>query len=233
MKAAMTVIPIVLCVMLILVPFMEFIGLITGTEFELYSETAMVIVQAVLCAGAVTALFIIKPRYDKLGRTFVILLLPFSIANGLCFVDPAWAWSPLFVLAVCGCSLAIYVRFSSDSVGKAISAVFSVLASIAVIVLYVYNLVYGSFFSDVTVKKTVPSPDGNYVAEVVTDASVLGDKTRVNVRRSEQLFGVVIGGFSEKAQLVYTGADYEVDTVKIIWENESTVLVNGNEFIIE
>lgn len=230
MKAAMLAIPILLCTMLILIPVMEFIGLVTNTDFNLYNEIATVIVQTVLCVGAVTALFIIKPRYGKAGRIFVILLLPFSLANGLCFADPAWGWSILFVLIICGCSLAIYIRFSRDSVGKAVSAVLSVLAAIALVVLYVYNLVYNSFFSDITVIRSIGSPDESYVAEVISDASVLGDKTRVRIKQSEQRFGALIGGFSEKSQLIYTGEDYEIDTVRISWTNEKTVAVNGTEY---
>lgn len=230
MKYAMLAIPIVLCVMLIFVPFMELLGIITNTEFNLYNEIATVIVQTVLCVGAVIALFIIKPRYGKAGRFFVILLLPISLLNGLCFVKPEWGWSILFVLLLCGCSLAIYIRFSRDSVGKAVAAVVSVLVAIALAVLYVYNLVYTSFFSDITVVNTIASPDESYVAEVVTDASVLGDKTRVRIKPSEQCFGVLIGGFSDKAQVIYTGEDYEVDTVRISWINEKTVAVNGTEY---
>lgn len=232
MKYAMTAIPIVLCVILIFIPIMELSGLVTGTEFKLYNEIATVIVQTVLCVGAVTALFIVRPRYGRTGRIFVILLLPISLLNALCFADPAWGWSILFVLMICGCSFAIYVRFASDSVGKAISAVVSVLAAVAFIALYVYNLVYTSFFSNITVEKTVGSPDGGYVAEVLTDESVLGDKTRVSVRPTDRCFGAIIGGFSKKPQLIYTGEDYEVDTVRISWANEKTIVINGTEYEI-
>ncbi len=218
-----------LCVLLAIVPLCEFIALLSGTDFGLYNEKVIVIIQGVLSAGAATALFILRPRLDKLGNTFAILLLPVALLNGLCLVNPEWGWSILFVALFCGCSVAIFAKFALDSTGKAIGAVASVLLAIAVVVLYLYNLVYTSFFSEITVRKTIPSPNGSLVAEVVTDSSLLGDKTLVKVRESEPNCGVLIGAFSDKPIQLYSGEDYEIDTVRIVWEKENLVVINGEE----
>lgn len=235
MKARNTVlmiIPIALCAVFAIVPIFELIGLIKGLDFVLYSELAIVIVQTLLAVGATVALFILKPRYERTGRIFLMLGAPISLLNALCFANSERGSSIIFALICAGCIFALFLKFVPDSNLKATSAVFSVLITIAIVVVYLIGLVYGAFINKYTVSETFTSIEGNYVAELGTSESLMGTKTVVYVARAEAEFGAVLGSYWQKPVCIYEGEDYEVKTAVISWLDENTVIINDGEYKI-
>ncbi len=230
MKAVILAIPIVLCVLLLIVPIFELVGLVNGVDFFLHNEIVMVIIQTVLTGGAAVALFIIKPEYEKTGRIFIILLAPISLINALCFADCEWGYSIIFAVVWSACAFAMYYKFVPDSGFKATSAVFSVLLAVALVVLYAWNMIYGSLINKRTIEETYPSMDGTYIAEAGTSKSLIGTKTTVYITKADPAADSFIGYYQVKPVKIYEGEEYEIKTASISWLDDSTVIVNDQAY---
>ena len=232
MKIASLVIPIVLCLLMIIVPIFELVAFNNDLDFALYNETAMVITQAVLCFGSMIAILIMRPSYDWLGSIFWILLAPIGLLNALCFVVSEWEYS-LIVAAIWVCSiLAIYIKFIPDSIVKAASAVVSILTFITiVVVLLVFRLFLPQALPD-EVRAEIGSPNGEYVADVMLSKSLTGEKTKIEVRKLNPDTRAVFGAYTKKPVKVYEGESHEIQTAAIAWKDDSTIIVNGNEYAV-
>lgn len=225
--------PIVLCALFALMPLFEFIALCTGLDFRINAELALAVIFALLSAAALAFSLVYKPKYNKAGKILLTLALPLSILTALSFVTGSNNWSFLFALIWCGCALLLYIKFVPDSNLKALSAIVSVLLAIAFAVIWLWGLISTAFISDITVHSEHPSIDGYYKAEVCVSDSLIGSKTVVRISRAEKEFGVLLGRFWQYPTEIYEGEDYEYKTVQINWLDESTVIINGNEYVIE
>ncbi len=235
MKIASLVIPIVLCVLLIIVPIFELVALTNGIEFALYAEKAIVIIQAVLSLGSAIAIFILRQRYDWLGQLFVLLLLPISLCNALCFVNSEWDMSIFVALIWVGSALAIYLKFVPDSVPKAFSAIVSVLLAVVILGSYIiFDLFLPRAFSR-DVQRTIESTKGTYVAEIILakDNPFAGESTVVEVSMVEPKTRAFLGRYDYKPIEIYSGEDYEIETIIIEWKDDSTLLIGGKEYPVK
>lgn len=230
MKAVMLAIPIVLCVLLLIVPIFELIGLINGLDFILHNELAIVITQTVLTVGATVALFVLKAEYGRTGRIFLMLLAPIALLNSLCFADCEWAYSIIFAVVWSVCAFVLYYRLVPDSAFKATSAVFSVLIALAFVGLYLWNLLYGSFINDRTVEATYTSMNGTYVAEVCTSKSLIGTKMTVYIAASDPKSENMLGYYQAKPAKIYEGEEHETKTASISWLDDETVIINDEAY---
>lgn len=230
MKTVIYAIPIVLCVLLLIVPILELIGVANGLDFFHYNEIVTVVLQTVLTVGATVTLFVLKPEIDLTGRIFLTLLTPIALLNALCFYDGVWGLSVIFAVVWGGCALALFIKFVPDSNLKATSAVFSVLIAIAFVGMYLVNLIYVSFFNERTVKSEYPSMYGTYVAEVGTTESAFGTKTTVYIAKAEPEFKALIGYYQAKPTEIYEGEEYEVKTALISWLDDETVIINDQAY---
>ena len=230
MKKVIFAIPIVLCVLLLIVPILELIGLVNGLDFFLHSEIVTVVLQAVLTVGATVTLFVVKPEIDLTGRIFLTLLTPIALLNALCFYDGVWGLSVVFAIIWCGCAIALFIKLVPDSNGKATSAVFSVLIGIAFVGMYLVNLIYVSFFNERIVESECPSMYGTYVAEVGTTEGAFGTKTTIYIAKAEPEFKAVIGYYQAKPTKIYEGEEYEYKTAIISWLDDETVIINDQAY---
>lgn len=229
MKIATIVIPVVLCVLLLILPVFELVGLINGLEFVLFNETAVVITQTVLCVGSAVAIFILKPEYERTGRIFWMLALPVSLLNALCFADRSML-SVILAVIWSAAVFAVYIKFVPDSGFKATSAVFSVLAAVAFAVIFIVFGIFEPIVNERTVNSSLASPAGTYSAETVTVKTPLSEKMNLDIRKTEPEMNAVLGAYYKKTVTVYEGESYETQTAKISWKDDSTVVVNGTEY---
>lgn len=229
MKTVMLIIPIVLCVLLLIVPVFEIFGLINYLDFIPHNEIVLAIVQTVFAVGATIALFVLKPTYDITGRIFLTLLAPIAILNSLCFADASWKFTVIFAVVWGGCAFALYYKFVPDSYFKATSAVFSVLLTIAFVVLYLINLIHGSI-SEQTLESSYPSMHGTYTAEVYTTKSIGGTGMSVEIAKTEPDFDNFIGYFQAKPITIYVGEEHETKTAIITWLDDETVIINDTAY---
>lgn len=224
------ILPIVLCVVFIIVPVFELVGLLKGLDFQLYAERAMVIIQAVLALGSMIALLIMRPEYGNTGKIFLMLALPVSLLNALCFTNSEWALSILFAVVWCVCVFVLYYKFVPDSGFKAFSAVVSVLTAVAVVVLYLWSIIYGSFVHKFTVTESVGSMNGTYIAELGTDDSLFGTSAAVYVKKAEPEIDTFMGYYTSDPMLAYEGEDYEIKTIILSWLDDETLIINDAEY---
>lgn len=225
-------VPIVLCTLFAIFPVLELIGLCTGLEFRIHGEAAFAVIFAVLSVSATVFFFIFKPSFSRTGRIFLTFAAPLSLLTAISFVCAEWGASVIFALVWLGCVFALYIKFLPDSNGKAITAAVSVLLAIALVVIYLWGIIYGAFVSKTEITSTFPSIDGYYQAELGTEKSVLSTKTVIYVSRTEAEFGALFGSFWQESKLIYEGEEYEVKLAQINWLNETTVVINGEEYYI-
>ncbi len=231
MKIACLVIPIVLCVMLVILPIFELIALLSGLDFNIYSELVMPIILTVLAVGAVIAIYIMKPDYGRTGKIFCNLLTPLALLNALCFVDCNSFVTVILAIIWSGCVFAIYLKFVPDGFFKAASAVVSVLLTIAFVALYLVVNVLGNVTNTRTIEETLESPDGALYAEISTVDALFGEKMEVVVRDNSPT-GALFGSYTYKDQTVYEGEPHETQTARIEWKDDDTLLINGTEYDI-
>lgn len=231
MKIACLVIPIVLCVMLVILPIFELIAFASDLDFNIYSELVMPIILTVFAVGAVIAIYVMKPEYGRTGRIFCNLLTPLALLNALCFVDCSSFVTVVLAVIWSGCVFAIYLKFVPDGFFKATSAVVSVLLTIAFVALYLVVNVLGNVTHTRTVEDTLESPDGALYAEICTVDALFGETMEVVVRDNAPA-GALFGSYTYKAQTVYEGEPHEIQTAKIEWKDDDTLLINGKEYNI-
>lgn len=231
-NAIMTAIPIVLCLLLLLVPILELVGLCKGLEFSLNNELALVIVQAVLAVGALVAFLVIKPEPNLACRISLLLAAPIAVANALCFVDSESIASLIIALICGGCVFTIYLRFLPDSNLKAASAVISVLLTILLAVLFVWGLIYGSVIKQKTVHEEIASPNGEYIAVVCSEKSLFGTDTVIYIRKAEPEGKALFGSYRVPDMLVYEGEDHEVKSAVLSWLDDETLIINDRAYAV-
>ncbi len=228
---ALTAIPIAICVIFIIVPIFEAIGLMIGLDFSLYSETLIAILQTVVAIGATVAVFILKPKYSTLPRLCLLFAAPISLLNALSFANGDWGGSIICAVIWCGCILALYLKFVPDSVLKAMSAIVSVLVAIVFCVVFVWGLISGAL-SERKVEDSYESHNGTYVAEVCVEESLISSKTVIIVKRATPEFGAFFGSYSAPEMTVYEGEAHEAETALINWLDDETVIINGEAYRI-
>ncbi len=235
MKIASLVIPIVLCVLFIILPIFEFVAFTNDLEFSLYAEPAIVITEAVLALGSAIAIFIMRQKYDWVGKLFVILLLPITLCNAFCFVNSEWDKSIFISLIMVASVLAIYLFFVPDSIPKAFSAIVSVLLGVGILTCYViFDLFMPKAFPH-DVQKEIKSPKGTYIAEVLlSNENILeGEKMVVEVYTVVPKTKAVLGRYDYKPKEIYKGESYEAETLIIEWKDDSTLLIAGKEYPVK
>lgn len=228
---ALRAVPTVLLVVFMILPVYELIGFLTELEFSLYSEKLIVILQAILAIGAVVALFIFKPKLELWEKACLLLTFPLSIVNAFTFVNGVWGGSIIFALISCGCIFAIYLKFLPDSVLKAISAIVSVLLTIVICIVFVWNLISGALTDRIPDDK-YESLNGTFVAEVYIEESLISSKTVVVIKRTEPEFGAFFGSFHSPEMTIFEGEEHAAETIMINWLDDETVIINGEAYRI-
>ena len=82
--------------------------------------------------------------------------------------------------------------------------------------------------------RTITSPERNYRAEVIdVNEGALGGATIVEVYDLRKQFDGVIFLFQKEPQVVYYGDWGEFETMKLEWESEQVLLINGHPNKVE
>lgn len=236
MKRILSYSPLIVFILYAFLPACSLIGALSGYAFTLYSEPVYTIGLSVITLAAMVLFLCIKPKLNKANAVFCALLAPFSAINGLCLVlaDNHWTLlSTMITFLCCGCSIVLAVRFVYPPVLKFLSLILSVLLLLCLLFAFAVKLLFGSFGYQAVVQ-SVPSPQGTFVAEVIdSDEGALGGDTLVQVRNNRKRVNLLVGQFSKAPVCVYTGEWGEFETMEIDWEDEQTLLINGETYWIE
>lgn len=85
-----------------------------------------------------------------------------------------------------------------------------------------------------SVVQTLPSPGGTYYAEVIdSDQGALGGDTLVEVHEPQKRVNLLLIELRKDPQRVYWGDWGEFKTMKISWESEQVLVINGKPYELE
>lgn len=107
------------------------------------------------------------------------------------------------------------------------------LGSLVAVVGIFESVFVGEKFGKTSVVKQVPSPNQNYVAEVVdVDQGALGGDTLVNIKGTGKEIPVLLGKLVPGEENVYEGEWGEFETMVIQWKDNHTLLIDGKEYTV-
>lgn len=174
-----------------------------------------------------------KTNYGKSMRFFYALLPLFSLINAFIYVFKSRTLFVAVCMAVCIiCSAIICEKICKSDLVKILSVTFSSLLFVLFLI-FSASFIFFSSFSENTVKRNIPSPDGAYYAEIIdSDQGALGGDTVVYVHKNSKL-DLLILTVSKIPQRVYIGEWREYEAMQIQWKGNSCLLINSKEIHIE
>ena len=162
-----------------------------------------------------------------------------AVLSAVCFIDPLSEMTDARKLLVVACLIlsgaaCVYmcVRFSRS---RALMITVLSLNAVALVPLAFFVFIactLGSIGED-TVVKSVPSPDGRLIAEVIDDdQGALGGSTQVWIRGSREGRFLLIG-WKEAGKRLYYGKWGEFNRMTLEWEDGETLLIDGKSYRAE
>lgn len=226
-------------------------GIGRGYTLVLYHgwlQSAMVTV--LLLTTAIIA-FRRKITLDAREQVVLNLLLPMTIWFQIYLIMMYFEYDGYIQLIICLlsgltsiiCLLCLFFRYRFciplKIIFGLISAVLMVIWFLAtcfgalVVVVGIFESVFGEF-GKTSVVKQVPSPNQNYIAEVVdVDQGALGGDTLVNIKKSGKEISVLLGKLVPDEENVYEGNWGEFETMVIEWKDNHTLVIDGKEYTVD
>ena len=230
MKRMLHILSYVLFALVGLFPF----GKVLGYTVEVVNFPAYAVITAAI---SVDFLFF-SMKTEELGKDGVIkvllaVLTPISMINTIVWIQE----SDSKLVVICGlicsvCCLILTLKYGKPLALKIIALILSALLAAPVGFFSLFALTIGKFGQE-TVVKTLPSPNGNYYAEVIdSDQGALGGDTLVEVYSNQKIDLLVIK-FSPKPQRVYLGEWGAYKTMDIYWKGDSCLVINSVEYAVK
>lgn len=232
MKKLISASPLFLCLIYLFLPFCCWIGAACGYRFTLYHYPAAIITTAALSLVLSVSLFLSRADIRGANAVFSAFTLLLAVFNGYFYLGH-WDAAILFTLACCGCSAAVLIKFARPFAVKTVTGILSILMFVLLLFISMLILAFGNFGSN-SVVVSVESPQGTYLAEVIdSDQGALGGDTLVQVTNRKKVVPLPIGEYSKAAVRVYTGEWGEWETMWIRWEDDNTLLIDGERYVME
>ncbi len=124
---------------------------------------------------------------------------------------------------------------TKKSAAKALLTVIGVIAlmllPIFILALILYT-VFSPLMGERTVIEAIDSPDGAYCAEIIdSDEGALGGGTYIEVYKHNFLLELL--GIKPRSERVYTGEYAEYRELEVRWKDGRTLVIGGEEYIID
>lgn len=204
-----------------------------GYEFSLFNYSVCAVIFAVIYAAGVVLSFISKEEINKKIDAAMLVLLPFlTLANlGIYLYESklkAVVTACIMICFICSAILLI----------KHVKSLFFLIASITLSALAILPLVLFvgialEPFPQITVVKTVLSPEGTYYAAVTdVDTGALGGNTCVHIHKTKNP-DLLLFKISKTPQRVYLGEWKAYENMQIYWINENLIEIDEIEYSIE
>ena len=161
------------------------------------------------------------------------LLVPVSLAWLLASVWENRSFL-IFLLALVWVTLSFALMFTygNEVHLKGVVAGLSLLVLVLLVLFLGFLLVFT--IGQNTVVQTLPSPGGTYYAEVIdSDQGALGGDTLVEVYDTRKKIDLFFLRVQKNPQLVYLGDWGEFMNMKLVWESEQVLRINGKSYEIE
>lgn len=210
-------------------PAMRTVSYLTPLEFYLHSELVYLLL---ICAAALWLCLYLYRQDNAPSHWLSLLLLPVAIIAGtleILFFRTVFA-IPLSALRLI-CAGAIYSWFVPQRWYRNLTTFVCTLLLLAYFWMCWIGLVFGQIGSHHIVQE-VPSPDGEKVAELIDDnQGALGGNTLVCVRYRDVL-PLGFGGLRPDSKQIYRGSWGSHEEIKLIWLDDTTLMINDHPYNI-
>lgn len=233
MKKAMLLLT-VLLVMIAWYPLLVISG--WAQEFTVTLRFPLVTCVVLTLMFALVGMCLLRGEHKKTNLVTSVLsslLVPFSIVN-----ISVWVWENrsfwILVLTSVWVVFAVLVMYTygNHSFFQGVVMGGSAVVLLAVLLLSMFFLFFS--FGRVTVVRTVPSPEGTYYAELIDDdQGALGGNTLVKVYDTRKRLDLHFLSVYKNPQQVYWGRWGEFEDMKLEWESEQVLLINGRSYEVE
>ncbi len=215
------------------VPACSLIAVGMGYEFTLKNPMGFSIAAAAISTVCSLILLCSRSTKSKLDAFLSVFIAPLSAVTGIVMLRGNYVNAALVIFAVCFiCTFIVLFKYARPIFLRIIAIIFSCFA-MAVYVIGVAITVFLGGLAVNTVAKTVESPDGSYIAEVIdSDQGALGGDTLVEVSNVKDRIDLYIAEFTRPSVRVYMGEWGEAESMEISWKDNSTVVINGREYLI-
>jgi len=139
------------------------------------------------------------------------------------------------LVLVCG----YIIFFVNQRIQKTVKLIFALLYGLLITLLLLvlgvmaFLAVIMGDFGSTTVMKSLPSPDGVYLAELISsDQGALGGSTHVIVTDVKHVLHLGVGRIQRQPEYVYRGSYGAVFSLEMHWESDSTLVINGDAYNI-
>ncbi len=169
-----------------------------------------------------------KREVTWVNQAVILLLLPISLLNWLCYVLlSGWNYT-ILCMAICSICAGIYLKkYIQKKVLRRILFFLCFLLFIPVSFVSFFDWLFQDFGRN-TVIQTLDSSDGNYRAAVIChDQGILGGDVVVEVYQVQTKMNFYIFQIWKKPKRVYFGDWAMYQDIKICWVEEDALSING------
>ncbi|MBQ3073367.1 MAG: hypothetical protein IJD19_01665 [Ruminococcus sp.] len=224
----------ILFFMTIALPIGTLASFFSGYCFELISyRTVSAVIALLALACAVLSLVMKDELRSKISSVLYILSAPLSLLNMLFYMfkcPSVIVGACMFIYFLCCCYLC--VKHGKIKPLKLTAVIISASLAIPVFLLSLIFIVFGNIGQN-TVTNSAVSPNGYYTAEVIdSDQGALGGDTLVKVYENTEVNAIIFKIF-KRPQTVYFGNWGEAKNMQMYWKDNSHLVINSVEFLIE
>ena len=233
MKKILSVCVCLLFIMTAILPLGRLISALFGYTFELINIFTFSVIIAVISVFAVIFSFISKEKTDSKITVLSHILLPLSFINAVfCIFESGQIAVVICVLISVVCSFFLMVRNTMSKVRKIVISVLFALMTAFLLFFAFIMLMFGTI-GQTTIDRTVESPDNSRYAQVlIIDQGALGGNTVVDVYERKEI-NAGIFKIKKKPQTVYIGEWGESENMQIYWKDDTCLVINSEEYVLE
>ena len=215
-----------------LLPFSAVAFYLFGYSFRLANYSLFALIIALTAFVTVIFCRIAKdPIENKAMAGLFALLMLFSLANAvICLLECATPFITMCILVYIACCVHLSIKFGKPLVLKRISLILFILALLPICFFGFIAFIFRDFGQN-TVVQSIQSPDGVYYAQVIdNDQGGLGGGTFVDVyKKGTDLYFFNI---AKRPQRIYNGDWGEFMDMQIYWKDDSRLVINSVEYIL-
>lgn len=236
MKKAVSSVEYILFALIILPPLVTLIFSGFGYKLSFFGYTFIALLTA---AAAVTqtilCVFAKYEYYGKIVSVLIALSAPLVLIGLMLYLSvdgnvSAIACACMFICFVC-CGF-LTLRRAKPFALKIIAVVISALLIHPFAAFTFFNTAFGDFGKN-TVVQTVPSPSGEFYAQVIdSNQGALGGDTIVNVVYKATELNAGVFKIEKSPKRVYSGEWGEYENMEIYWKDDNVLVINAAEYTI-
>lgn len=216
------------------IPFCLLYSNLLGFDLSLSDYTLFSIIFVFLSVLMLVAVFVKTELF--IGKVFSCLFggaVPLGFVVWLFYLSKSnLSCETVCVLLAVFCIIAIIIRIAKGRKAKIITSISCVVSFLVVTFFMIFFLFMGSIGAS-TVLDTIQSPDGVYYADVIdVDQGAFGGNTVVEVSKKRKS-DILIFCFEEKGKQIYIGEWNEYDDMEIYWKDDSCLVINSKEYIMQ